>query len=157
MHEVHEYGVVVLLVSGAFALAIATSRFSERFNVPGPAIFLIAAALLSDAFPSLGDVSIRTVERIGVVALVIILFDGGTRIGLRRFRSAAIPVLTLGVVGTFATAAITTLAARWLLDFSWTRAGLIGAASAPTDPAAVCSGLRCRRGGGETSANREVE
>src|SRR5215467_10204153 len=104
MHEVHQYGVVVLLVSGAFALAIATSRFSERFNVPGPAIFLVAAALLSDAFPSLGGVSIRTVERIGVVALIVILFDGGSRIGLLRLRTAIVPVLTLGVVGTFATA-----------------------------------------------------
>src|SRR5262249_12006383 len=112
MREVRDFGVVVLLVSGAFALAIATSRFSERFNVPGPAIFLIAAALLADAFPSLGNVSIRTVERIGVVALVIILFDGGTRIGLRRLRTAARPVLSLGIVGAFATAAVTTLAAR---------------------------------------------
>src|SRR5262249_21186799 len=113
MHEAHEFGVVVLLVSGAFALAIATSRLSERFNVPAPAIFLIAAALLSDAFPALGDVSIRTVERIGVVALVVILFDGGTRIGLRRLRSAAYPVFSLGVLGTFVTAAVATLAARW--------------------------------------------
>src|ERR1044071_1769223 len=134
MHEVHEFGVVVLLVAAAFGLAIATSRLSERFRVPGPAIFLVAAAFLSDAFPSLGDLSIRTVERIGVVALIVILFDGGSRIGLRRFRTAAVPVLSLGVLGTFATAAVTTLAARWLLGFSWTSAGLIGAAIAPTDP-----------------------
>jgi cell volume regulation protein A len=157
MHEVHEYGAVVLLVSGAFALAIATSRFSERFNVPAPAIFLIAAALLSDAFPSLGDVSIRTVERIGVVALVVILFDGGTRIGLRRFRSAAIPILSLGVVGTFATAAIVTVAAHWLLGFSWTTAGLIGAAIAPTDPAVMFSVLGRREVVGRTGTILEAE
>ena len=76
------------------------------------ALFLIAAALLSDVFPSLGELSIRTVERIAVVALVVILFDGGTRIGLRRFRTVAIPVLSLGVVGTFATAGLTMLAAH---------------------------------------------
>ena len=76
MHEVHEFGVIVLLVSTAFALAVLTSRLSERLRIPGPALFLIAAALLSDVFPSLGDLSIRTVERIGVVALVVILFDG---------------------------------------------------------------------------------
>jgi cell volume regulation protein A len=117
MHEVHDFGVIVLLVATAFALAVLTSRLSERFRVPGPALFLIAAALLSDLFPSLGDLSIRTVERIGVVALVVILFDGGSRIGLRRLRTAAVPVLSLGVIGTFATAGLTTLAAHWLLDF----------------------------------------
>src|SRR5262249_48789921 len=84
-------------------------------------------------------------------------FDGGTRIGLRRFRSAAMPVLTLGVVGTFATAAITTLAARWLLDFSWTTAGLIGAAIAPTDPAVMFSVLGRREGVGRTGTILEAE
>src|SRR5947207_11773456 len=127
MHELHEFGVIVLLVSTAFTAAILTSRVSERLSIPGPALFLIAAALLADAFPSLGDVSIRTVERIGVVALVVILFDGGTRIGLRRLRPAAVPVLSLGVIGTFATAGLTTLAAHWLLGVSWFHLGIIGA------------------------------
>jgi len=58
MHEVHDFGVIVLLVATAFALAVITSRLSERLRIPGPALFLIAAALLSDAFPSLGDLSI---------------------------------------------------------------------------------------------------
>src|SRR5436190_4988653 len=104
MNELHEFGVIVLLVSTAFALAIASSRLSERLRVPGPGLFLLAAALLSDAFPALGDLSTLSVERIAAVALVVILFDGGTRIGLRRLRTAIGPVLSLGVVGTFATA-----------------------------------------------------
>ena len=62
----------------------------------------------------------------------MILFDGGTRIGLRRFRTAALPVLSLGILGTFATAGLTTLLAHWLLDFSWITSGLIGVAIAPT-------------------------
>jgi len=157
MHEVHDFGVIVLLVATAFALAVLTSRLSERLRIPGPALFLIAAAVLSDAFPRLGDVSIRTVERIGVVALVVILFDGGTRIGLRRLRTAAIPVLSLGVIGTFATAGLTTLAAHWLLDFSWITSGLIGAAIAPTDPAVMFSVLGRREVSGRTGTILEAE
>jgi potassium/hydrogen antiporter len=157
MHEVHEFGVIVLLMATAFALAVLSSRLSERLRIPGPALFLIAAALLSDAFPSLGDLSIRTVERIGVVALVVILFDGGSRIGLRRLRTAALPVLSLGVVGTFATAGLTTLAAHWLLDFSWTTSGLIGAAIAPTDPAVMFSVLGRREVAGRTGTILEGE
>jgi cell volume regulation protein A len=157
MHEVHEFGVTVLLVATGFAAAVASSRISERLRVPGPAIFLLAAALLSDAFPSLGDVSIRTVERIGVVALVVILFDGGSRIGLRRLRTAAVPVVSLGVLGTFATAGVTTLAAHWLLGFSWTTSGLIGAAIAPTDPAVMFSVLGRREVAGRTGTILEAE
>jgi cell volume regulation protein A len=157
MHEVHEFGLIVLLISTGFALAVISSRVSERLRVPGPALFLIAAALLSDVFPSLGDLSIRTVERIGVVALVVILFDGGSRIGLRRFRTAALPVLSLGVVGTFATAGLTTLAAHWLLGFSWITSGLIGAAIAPTDPAVMFSVLGRREVSGRTGTILEAE
>src|SRR5512132_267521 len=158
MHEVHDFGLIVFLVSTGFALAVVSSRLSERFRIPGPAIFLIAAALLADAFPSLADaLSIRTVERIGVVALAVILFDGGTRIGLRRFRTAAVPILSLGIVGTFATAGLTTLAARWLLDLSWIRSGLIGAAIAPTDPAVMFSVLGRREVSGRTGTILEAE
>src|SRR6266511_306702 len=157
MHEVHDFGVIVLLVATAFALAVITSRLSERLRIPGPALFLIAAALLSDAFPSLGDLSIRTVERIGVVALVVILFDGGSRIGLRRLRTAALPVLSLGIIGTFATAGVVTLAAHWLLGFSWITSGLIGAAIAPTDPAVMFSVLGRREVGGRTGTILEAE
>jgi cell volume regulation protein A len=157
MHEVHDFAVIVLLVSAAFGLAVVTSRLSERLRIPGPALFLIAAALLSDAFPSLGDMSIRTVERIGVVALVVILFDGGSRIGLRRLRTVALPVLSLGIVGTFATAGLMTLAAHWLLGFSWTTSGLIGAALAPTDPAVMFSVLGRREVAGRTGTILEAE
>jgi len=158
MHEVHDFGLIVLLVSTGFALAVVSSRLSERLRVPGPAIFLIAAALLADAFPSLADaLSIRTVERIGVVALAVILFDGGTRIGLRRFRTAAVPILSLGIVGTFATAGLTTLAAHWLLDFSWITSGLIGAAIAPTGPAVMFSVLGRREVSGRTGTILEAE
>src|SRR6266571_2695522 len=157
MHEVHDFGVIVLLVSAAFGLAVVSSRLSERLRIPGPALFLIAAALLSDVFPSLGDLSIRTVERIGVVALVLILFDGGSRIGLRRLRTVAVPVLSLGIVGTFATAGLTTLAAHWLLGFSWTTSGLIGAALAPTDPAVMFSVLGRREVSGRTGTILEAE
>ncbi len=158
MHEVHAFGTVVLLVATGFSLAVGTSRLSERLAVPGPALFLVAAAVVSDIFPRISDrLTIREVERVGVVALVVILFDGGSRIGARRLRAAALPVVSLGVLGTFATAGVTTLAARWLLGFSWTTAGLLGAATAPTDPAVMFSVLGRREVGGRTGTILEAE
>jgi potassium/hydrogen antiporter len=93
-------------------------------------------------FPELAKrLTIEEVERIGVVALIVILFNGGTLVGWRRFRVAAVPIFSLGVFGTFATAGVIAVAAHYLFDFSWTIAGMLGAALAPTDPAVMFSVL----------------
>ena len=142
MDELDVFGTIVLVVAGGLLLALLLIKIGERFPIPEPAIFLILAAVASDAFPPLAErLTIVEVERIGVVAVIVILFNGGTLVGWRRFRLAAVPIFTLGIVGTFATAAIMAVAAHYLLDVSWTIAGLIGAALAPTDPAVMFSVL----------------
>jgi cell volume regulation protein A len=140
--ELTVFGTIVLVVAGGFLLALIATKLSERFPVPEPALFLLLAAIASDVFPELSErLSIKEVERIGVVALIVILFNGGTLVGWRRFRVAAVPIFSLGVVGTFATAAVIAVAAHFLFDFSWTIAGILGAALAPTDPAVMFSVL----------------
>ena len=142
MTEISDFGGIVLLVSGGIFLAVLGMRVAERIALPNAAIFLVAAGLLAVSFDSLGDaLSIKAVERVGVVALIVILFDGGLHIGLSRFRRSAAPILALGVLGTFATAGLVALAAHYVLDFSWIASGLIGAAIAPTDPAVTFSVL----------------
>jgi len=158
MHEVTHFGAIVLLVSGAFSLAVLSNKLSERLRVPAAAFFLLAAALASDLWPDLADaLSIRDVERIAVVALIVILFDGGMRVGWNRFRESAVPIVSLGLVGTFATAALMTLAAHYLLDFSWETAALLGAALAPTDPAVMFSVFGRKEIGGRTGTILEGE
>src|SRR5438876_9379912 len=158
MNELHEFGTVVLVVAAGFFLALGTYKLTERFPVPAPALFLLAAAAASDVFPGLAEhVSIRTVERIGVVALVAILFDGGMHVGARRFRAAALPITTLGVLGTFATAGVMAVFAHLFFDFSWTIAGVLGAALAPTDPAVLFSVLGNREVGGRAASILEGE
>jgi potassium/hydrogen antiporter len=132
----------VLVVAGGLLLALIATKLNERFPVPEPALFLLLAAIASDIFPELSErLSIQQVERIGVVALIVILFNGGTLVGSRRFRVAAVPIFSLGVLGTFATAGVIAVAAHYLFDFSWTIAGILGAALAPTDPAVMFSVL----------------
>ena len=142
MEELTTFGTIVLIVAGGLLLALVATKLNERFPVPEPAVFLLLAAIASDVFPELAErLSIRDVERIGVVALIVILFNGGTLVGWRRFRVAAVPIFTLGVFGTFATAAVIAVAAHYLFDFSWIIAGILGAALAPTDPAVMFSVL----------------
>jgi potassium/hydrogen antiporter len=156
--EISDFGLILLVLAGGFALALVAIRFTSWFPVPAPALFLLGAALLSEVFPDLhDDVSIRTVERLAVVALIVILFHGGMHIGLRRFRAAATPIVVLGTVGTFATAAVMAVAAKLLLDVDWTTAGIIGAALAPTDPAVTFSVLGQREVVGSTGTILEGE
>jgi cell volume regulation protein A len=158
MHEVTHFGAIVLLVSSAFAVAVLANKLSERLRVPAAGLFLLAAAVASDVWSDLGDaLSIRDVERIAVVALVVILFDGGMRVGWRRFRESAVPIVSLGLLGTFATAGLMTLAAHYLLDFRWETAGLLGAALAPTDPAVMFSVFGRQEVGGRTGTILEGE
>jgi cell volume regulation protein A len=97
------------------------------------------------------------VERIAVVALIVILFDGGMNVGWPRFRVAALPITALGVLGTFGTAGVVALAAHWFFGFGWTIAGILGAALAPTDPAVMFSVLGKREVGGRTGTILEGE
>jgi potassium/hydrogen antiporter len=87
----------------------------------------------------------------------VILFDGGSSIGRRRFRIAAVPIASLGVLGTFATAGLVAVFGHWALGLGWITAGLLGAALAPTDPAVMFSVLGDREVGGRTGTILEGE
>jgi potassium/hydrogen antiporter len=140
--DILDFGTVVLVASGGLVLAIGVRLLASRLGVPTAGLLLVAAALASDLVDRLATVlTFEDVQRIASLALVVILFEGGSKIGMRRFRSAAAPVLALGIVGTFATAALLALAAHVLLDLSWTISSLLGAALAPTDPAVTFSVL----------------
>jgi cell volume regulation protein A len=128
----------------------------RRLPIPHPAILLLAAAVASDLFPGL-ELSIHTVERVATVALVVILFDGGASIGLSRFRAAVVPIASLGLAGTFATAGIMTLFLHTALSLDWLTAGLLGSAIAPTDPAVMFSVLGQREIEGRTDTVLEGE
>jgi cell volume regulation protein A len=158
------FGALVAVVAGALLLAVFSHRVSDWLRVPAPALFLIAATIGATIVPALGSVPLGVDEELVTVALIFILFDGGMHIGWRRFRSAAVAVTWLGVVGTIVTAGGVTLAAHLLFGFGWESSLLIGTALAPTDPAVVFSVLGRReitgRSGvileGESGANDPV-
>ena len=97
MDDVLPFGTLVAALSLAGLLAVWSNRVSERIRIPAPAIFLVVAAVASDLFPQLADIPVLTVQRVVTVMLVLLLFDGGMHIGLRRFRTATGSVLLVGV------------------------------------------------------------
>jgi potassium/hydrogen antiporter len=128
----------------------------QKLPIPHAAILLVAAALVSDAVPGLTP-SIGVVEWVATGALVVILFDGGASIGLRRLRTAVTPIALLGVPGTFATAGLVALFLHTALGIDWLTAGLLAAAVAPTDPAVMFSVLGDREIEGRTDTVLEGE
>ena len=158
MDELTSFGTIVLVVAGGLLLALLATKLSERFPVPEPALFLLPAAVASDVFPELAErFSILEVERIAIVALIIILFNGGTLVGWRRFRVAAVPIISIGVLGTFATAGVIAVVAHYVFGFDWITAGILGAALAPTDPAVMFSVLGDKEIRGRTGTILEGE
>ena len=155
--DVVRFGGLVLLISATGLLAVLSNRVSARINVPAPLFFLAAAAVAARLFPALHHVPHQTVERIVTVALVLILFDGGLGIGWRRLRPAAAPVVVVGVLGTFLTAATTAALAHIAFGLSWWVALLIGTAVSPTDPAVVFAVLAGREISGRSGTILEGE
>ncbi len=158
MPEIADFALILLVVAGGLCTAVLSTKVSDRLPVPAPVVFLVAAAFASDVSGPLRDaLTFRDVERIAVVALIVILFNGGLDIGWRRMRGSLGPVLSIGILGTFATAAVVAVAAHVLLGFDWTLAGILGAALAPTDPAVVFSVLAGREIEGRSGTTLEGE
>jgi cell volume regulation protein A len=148
----------ILVVAAVVVVAVLSNRISERTRVPAPLLFLVGAAAASDLVPSLdAKVPVELVERVVTVALVVVLFDGGLGIGWRRFRRAAVPIATLGLLGTLLTTAGLALAAHGLCGLGWRTSLVLGAALAPTDPAVVFSVLGRREITGRTGTVLEGE
>ncbi len=164
IESIEPFGLTLLLAGAAVTAALLSNRIGAWLRIPAPAIFLLGAAAVSDLVPALGQLPIVAVEQVVTVALVLILFDGGMGIGVRRLRLALVPVAVVGVVGTVLTAAAVAVLAHVLFALPWTLALLLGTALAPTDPAVVFSVLGNRevrgRAGvileGESGANDPV-
>src|SRR5215204_4965896 len=81
-------------------------------------------------------------EAIGVVALALILFEGGLAAGWEEIRPVIRPVLGMATAGTVVTALVTGVGAKLVLDVSWLEGFLLGSILASTDGAAVFAVLR---------------
>ena len=116
---------------------------SARTGVPVLVAFLAFGMLLGSDGP--GGIEFDDAElarEVGIVGLVLILFEGGLQTSWRRLRAVAVPAALLSTVGVVVTAVLTGVAAQALFDLTWLEAILLGAVVASTDAAAVFATLR---------------
>lgn len=127
-----------LLTAGVLAAALGA-----RLRVPGALLFLgIGMVIGSDGLDWISLSDPVLVQSLGVVALVVVLFEGGLTTDPDQLRRGAAPGLVLATVGVAITAGVTALGAVWLLGVPSRVAWLIGAIVASTDAAAIFDLLR---------------
>ena len=137
------------------ALSVALSRISRRTGVPVVLLFLLLGMVSgSEGLGRIAFENYTLTFRLGTVALVLILFDGGLNTSAASVRRALMPATVLATAGVAITAFVVAAAAR-LVGFTWTEALLLGSVVASTDAATVfsvlrASGLNLRRRVGAT-------
>jgi potassium/hydrogen antiporter len=142
MSEPFSTALLLVIVSVLMGLAVLLGRTSNRFGIPVMLAFLAVGMLAGEDGPGGIHFSDYHVSfRLGTMALVLILFDGGLSTPLGMVRSGWRPAATLATGGVLAVAGLSCLAAR-LCGFPWGEAALIGAVVSCTDAAAVFAVLR---------------
>jgi potassium/hydrogen antiporter len=137
---------LLLIAAVLLLVGIASSKFSTRIGLPVLVLFLAVGMLAGEE--GIGGIEFDNYELahgIGTVALAVILFDGGLRTSQRAFRAVFGPAIMLATVGVVITAAITGVAASWLLGIPLLQGLLLGSIVGSTDAAAVFAVLRGRR------------
>jgi potassium/hydrogen antiporter len=136
-------GELILVAGALLAAGIAASLLAQRIRLPGLLLFLgLGMAIGSDGLDWIDFSDYELARTIGIVALALILFEGGLIAGFDEIRPVLRPALSLALVGTFITAAITGMAAVWLFDLDTLQGLLLGSIIASTDGAAIFALLR---------------
>lgn len=126
-------------------LGILSRKFSSKFGVPTLVLFMILGMLAgSEGIGGIVFENYQIAHGIATIALVVILFDGGLRTPMESIRVSWRPAFILATAGVLITAAITGVAAGWILGFGPLEGLLLGGIVASTDAAAVFSILRTK-------------
>jgi cell volume regulation protein A len=129
------------LLSGGTILAIGTvtGLLAQKMKIPDVAVFLIVGLAIGPAVLDLIDVKADSAlnQIILLFGASYILFDGGASLRFDVLKPVWITIVVLATVGVLITAAITGLAAYYVLGVPLMVALLLGATLASTDPATL--------------------
>jgi potassium/hydrogen antiporter len=148
----------ILLFAILLILGVITTKFSSRLGVPALVLFIIIGMLMgSDALGFIYFDNPNIAQLIGVLALIIILFEGGLHTKWGTVKKVAMPSLSLATIGVLLTTTIVAIGAKFILDIGWLDAFLVGAIVGSTDAAAVFAVLSGQNVKSKLSSTLEVE
>ena len=129
------------LLSCGLILAIGTlaSLIAKKIRIPDVAVFLLTGIAIGPQ--ALGLIDIKADSALNQIILLFgasyILFDGGASLRLNVLKQVWITIVVIATVGVVITAAITGIAAHYILGVPMIVALLLGATLASTDPATL--------------------
>jgi cell volume regulation protein A len=129
------------LLSGGLILAVGTitGLLAQKIKIPDVALFLLAGIAIGPQ--ALGLIDIKADSALNQIILLFgasyILFDGGASLRLDVLKRVWITIVVIATVGVLITAAITGIAAYYVLGVPLIVALLLGATLASTDPATL--------------------
>jgi len=129
------------LLSGGLILAIGTitGLVAQKIKIPDVAVFLVVGMAIGPE--ALGLIDIKADSALNQIILLFgasyILFDGGASLRFSVLKQVWITIVVIATVGVLITAAITGVAAYFVLGVPWIVALLLGATLASTDPATL--------------------
>src|SRR6266576_6334196 len=102
------YGELILITGALLAGGLVASSVALRLRVPALLLFLgIGMAIGSDGTGWIDFNDYELARTVGVIALALILFEGGLTSGYPEIRPVLRPALSLAVLGTIVTALVT--------------------------------------------------
>ncbi|MDF2037518.1 potassium/proton antiporter [Cytobacillus oceanisediminis] len=145
---------LILLAAILFITGVMTTKFSARLGVPALVLF-IAVGMGLGQFIYFDNA--RIAQMIGVLAFIIILFEGGLQTNWKTARTVIVPSLSLATLGVVITTGLVAVAAKFILGVDWPVAVLFGAIVGSTDAAAVFAVLKGQNIKPRISATLEAE
>lgn len=129
---------IVLVAAGLMVIGVLFVGASDRLRVPAALLSLgVGIVFGSDVLGLVNVDDMALVRDLSVVALVIILFEGGLTTKPSVLRESGIPGFVLANVGVLVTAGVTAVGVQLIFDLGWETALIIGAVVASTDAAVV--------------------
>lgn len=144
----------ILLFAILLLLGVFTTKFSSRFGMPSLVLFIAVGMVLSK-FIYYDNVAIT--QLFGILALIVILFEGGMQTKWQNVRGVVAPSLSLATLGVVLTTVVIGICAKYILDVSWLEGMLFGAIVGSTDAAAVFAVLGNKNIKQRLSSTLEVE
>ncbi len=134
---------ILLVAAGLMVIGVLIVGASDRLRVPAALLSLGIGILFGSDVLGLVEVSdMAMVRDISVVALMIILFEGGLTTKPSVLRESGVPGFVLANVGVLVSAGVVAAGVQLLFDTGWETALIIGAVVASTDAAVVFDVIR---------------
>src|SRR5947209_7990772 len=109
---------------GVLLVAVAGVRVSTRFGVPSLLLYIGIGLLLGQDVIGLRFNEPRTARDLGLIALAVIVAEGGLTTHWHSVRPVLPAALALSTIGVVVSIGVTAVAAHAALDVDWRRSAL---------------------------------